>query len=65
MTERVASKIDADGMLVIPVTEIADAELDAVFEDKPEMQALVGAPMYWSPKHGYWPKPADGWRATP
>lgn len=49
MPDRIASKVDADGMLVVPVEEIADAELTALFETKPEMRKLVGAPRYWSP----------------
>ena len=65
MIERLASRVDTDGMLVVPVTEINDAELDRVFEEKPEMRDIVGAPVYWCPKYGYWPAPADGWRVSP
>lgn len=65
MPDRIASKVDADGMLVVPVEEIADAELTALFETKPEMRKLVGAPRYWSPTYGYWPKPAEGWKVSP
>lgn len=65
MPDRTASKVDADGMLVVPVDEIPDAELTALFEAKPEMRKLSGAPRYWSPAYGYWPKPAHGWKVSP
>jgi len=63
--ERVVSKIDTEGMLVLPVIEISDADLDTIFSENPGMETIVGVPQYWSEKHGYWPKPSAEWRTTP
>ena len=59
--QRFASRIDANGLLNIAIDEINDAALDKLFEEKPEMKDVAGAPIYWSKKYGYWPIPTGGW----